>query len=97
MTLQVAHVSFGYDSGYSAPDEATRAFSLCDVSVAVQPGSLTGLLGPNGCGKTTLLKLMAGVLRPHLDSVLPLDAAPAALARLANRDVIGKLVLAIAP
>ena len=65
MTLQVAHVSFGYDSGYSAPDEATRAFSLCDVSVAVQPGSLTGLLGPNGCGKTTLLKLMAGVLRPH--------------------------------
>ncbi len=65
MNLQVAHVSFGYDSGYGSPDGATRSFSLCDVSVAVQPGSLTGLLGPNGCGKTTLLKLMAGVLRPH--------------------------------
>ena len=38
MTLQVAHVSFGYDSGYGTPDEATRSFSLCDVSVAVQPG-----------------------------------------------------------
>ena len=69
MTLQVAHVSFGYDSGYGSPDGATRSFSLCDVSVAVQPGSLTGLLGPNGCGKTTLLKLMAGVLRPHEGAV----------------------------
>jgi iron complex transport system ATP-binding protein len=61
MTLQVEHVSFGYDS----VGEATRSFSLSDVSVTVQRGSLTGLLGPNGCGKTTLLKLMAGVLRPH--------------------------------
>ena len=61
MTLQVQHGSFGYDSS----GEATGSFSLCDVSVTIQRGSLTGLLGPNGCGKTTLLKLMAGVLRPH--------------------------------
>ena len=68
MTLQVEHVSFGY-----APlDEAARSFSLCDVSVTVQRGSLTGLLGPNGCGKTTLLKLMAGVLRPH-EGAITLD------------------------
>ena len=65
MTLQVAHVSFGYDAGYDSIDEATRSFSLSNVSVTVPRGSLTGLLGPNGCGKTTLLKLMAGVLHPH--------------------------------
>ena len=35
---------------------AEAAFALRRVSVRVQRGSLTGLLGPNGCGKTTLLE-----------------------------------------
>jgi iron complex transport system ATP-binding protein len=42
---------------------------LRDVSVAVPRGSLTGLLGPNGCGKTTLLKLLSGVLHPQHGAV----------------------------
>jgi iron complex transport system ATP-binding protein len=65
MSLTVEHVSFGYDSR----DETTRSFSLRDVSVTIQRGSLTGLLGPNGCGKTTLLKLMTGVLRPRQGAI----------------------------
>ena len=65
MSLSIEHVSFGYDSR----DEATRSFSLRDVSVTIQRGSLTGLLGPNGCGKTTLLKLMTGVLRPRQGAI----------------------------
>ena len=69
MTLQVEHVSFGYDTEHDALDEATRSFLLCDVSVTIQRESLTGLLGPNGCGKTTLLKLMAGVLRPRQGAI----------------------------
>jgi iron complex transport system ATP-binding protein len=40
--------------------------AVSGVSLAVPRGSFTGLLGPNGCGKTTLLKLMAGVLRPAI-------------------------------
>jgi len=43
--------------------------ALREVSVAVPRGSLTGLIGPNGCGKTTLLKLLAGVLTPERGTV----------------------------
>jgi iron complex transport system ATP-binding protein len=43
--------------------------ALEDVSLRVESGSITGLLGPNGCGKTTLLKLLAGVQRPHRGEV----------------------------
>ena len=57
MVLQLQQISFGYDT--------TNGFSLRDVSLTVERGALTGLLGPNGCGKTTLLKLMAGVLHPQ--------------------------------
>ena len=69
MTLQVEHVSFGYDPGSGSVPEGTRSFSLSDVSLTIQHGSLTGLLGPNGCGKTTLLALMAGALRPRTGAI----------------------------
>jgi iron complex transport system ATP-binding protein len=61
VVLRLQQVSFGYD--------AENAFSIRDVSLALDRGSLTGLLGPNGCGKTTLLKLMAGVLRPQQGTI----------------------------
>ena len=36
---------------------------LCDVSVQVAAGSVTGLLGPSGSGKTTLMRAIVGVQR----------------------------------
>jgi NADPH:quinone reductase len=45
-----------------------------------------------------LLTLLAdGAIAPPVDAVLPFDAAPAALRRLAERRVIGRLALAVAP
>ncbi|MFN0062600.1 MAG: ABC transporter ATP-binding protein [Myxococcaceae bacterium] len=37
---------------------------LVDVSFKVAPGEVVGLLGRNGAGKTTCLRLLAGALRP---------------------------------
>jgi iron complex transport system ATP-binding protein len=80
VSLTAEHVSFEYDTR----DEAARAFSLNGVSVSVERGSLTGLLGPNGCGKTTLLRLLAGVLRPRQGSIA-LNGRP--LDRISRREL----------
>ena len=41
-----------------------RHFSTSS-SLTVEPGSITGLLGKNGAGKTSLLKLLSGSLLPQ--------------------------------
>jgi iron complex transport system ATP-binding protein len=44
---------------------------ICNkLELALAPGQLWGLLGPNGIGKTTLLKCMAGLTTPDSGSVL---------------------------
>lgn len=42
---------------------------LCDVSFDIHRGDYLGIIGPNGGGKTTLLKIMVGLLRPSLGTV----------------------------
>jgi ATP-binding cassette, subfamily F, member 3 len=39
------------------------------VSFVINPGERMGLVGPNGCGKTTLLKIIVGQVRPDSGSV----------------------------
>jgi iron(III) transport system ATP-binding protein len=41
-----------------------QAAVLQDVSLAIAPGEIVCLLGPSSCGKTTLLRLVAGLLEP---------------------------------
>jgi phospholipid/cholesterol/gamma-HCH transport system ATP-binding protein len=42
---------------------------LRDVSLAIRKGQTVGVIGESGCGKTVLLKLMIGLLRPTRGSV----------------------------
>jgi len=41
-----------------------------DVSLAIERGSITGLIGPNGSGKTTLFNCMTGTFTPDAGQVL---------------------------
>ncbi len=45
-------------------------FAVKNVNLKIEDeGAIIGLLGPNGCGKTTLLKILVGMLTPTLGSV----------------------------
>ena len=40
-------------------------FVLNNFNICIPEGKIIGLLGPNGCGKSTLIKLIAGLLQPN--------------------------------
>lgn len=44
-------------------------FTVDQVSLDVKQGYITGLIGPNGVGKSTLIKMMLGMIRPDSGSV----------------------------
>ncbi len=55
---------------------------LQGLELAVEPGEIVGLLGPNGCGKSTTLNVVCGLLRADAGQVLiagqPVSAGTAA-------------------
>lgn len=55
MTLLVQDLHFSY-----GPTPV-----LGEVNLGVGPGEMVVLLGPNGCGKSTLVKVMTGLLKPR--------------------------------
>ncbi len=44
--------------------------ALKDVSFSINKGDVVGLIGFNGAGKSTMLKILAGVLKPSLGNVI---------------------------
>lgn len=50
--------------------------ALDGLDLELRPGQIVGLLGENGCGKTTLLKILAGVLSDYTGEVRIGDHVP---------------------
>jgi len=74
--LEARDVTFSYRR------PVVRGFSL-----RLMPGTVTGIIGPNGSGKTTVLRLLCGILRPAAGEVLLKGATPL---RTLPRKVVAK-------
>ena len=51
----------------------------------IEEGKIHGLTGPNGCGKTTLLKILTGIIEPDSGSVDPEGLRPADITMTTQR------------
>jgi ATP-binding cassette, subfamily B, bacterial CvaB/MchF/RaxB len=65
--IELRNVSFHYAE--------TEPFVLEDISFIIEPGEFVTIMGPSGGGKTTLIKIMLGLLEPTRGEVL-IDGIP---------------------
>jgi iron complex transport system ATP-binding protein len=77
-TLEVKNISLSYN----------HHAVVKGLSFALQPGELVGLIGPNGCGKTSIIKALSRVLSPISGEII-LDGKPL---HLISRNNLAKLV-----
>jgi ABC-2 type transport system ATP-binding protein len=55
----------GITKTFPVPLRRQRVLAVKNLSLSVQPGEVYGLLGPNGCGKSTTLKILLGLVTPN--------------------------------
>ena len=71
--LSACGVCFAYRCLVLTANRISQAFGvetvLDAVSFSVNPGERVGLIGPNGCGKTTLVRILAGLDQPDSGTV----------------------------
>lgn len=75
--LEASTITFGYTTPL-----------LRDLSLSLQPGDMLALVGPNGCGKTTLLKTLSGLLSPERGHVM---LNMTSLDKMSTRDIAQQL------
>lgn len=65
MLIAIENVSFTY-----APGTAFETAALSDINLSIEEGEFIGMMGQTGCGKSTLIQLIAGLLRPARGRIL---------------------------
>ena len=65
MKIELINVSYTYSTNIDFGKKI-----IDDVNITVEEGKVLLVLGPNGCGKTTLLQIMALLLKPTSGKVL---------------------------
>lgn len=59
MSITVEHVSYTYAQG-----TAFEAAALRDITLTIEDGEYVGIMGHTGCGKSTLIQLLVGLMCP---------------------------------
>lgn len=65
MPIEVKNLSFTYSAG--TPFETA---ALKNISLEIKNGEFIGVMGHTGCGKSTLIRALAGLLRPSEGSIV---------------------------
>ncbi|MBE6561053.1 MAG: energy-coupling factor transporter ATPase [Ruminococcaceae bacterium] len=65
MSIEVNHLSYTYDRGTAQAVSALR-----DISFRIDDGEYVGIMGHTGCGKSTLIQLIAGLIPPSSGQIL---------------------------
>ncbi len=79
-TLEAQGLSFAYDRPV-----------IRDFSLGLPPGVITGIIGPNGSGKTTALRLLDGILKPASGDVVIKDAG--SLRSLKRKEIARRIAM----
>ena len=74
-------------SGVTKAFKSMESPALDDVSGEIRTGVITGLAGPDGAGKTTLIRLIAGLLEPGAGEIRTLGHDPVKDASSIRREV----------
>jgi ABC-type multidrug transport system fused ATPase/permease subunit len=77
--VEVEGVSYSYPTGEPV---------LTDVTFALAAGEVVALVGPTGCGKSTLCELLVGLVAPDTGTIRVHGLAPDRLRREARRDLL---------
>jgi ATP-binding cassette, subfamily B, bacterial CvaB/MchF/RaxB len=82
--IELRNISFRYSE--------TEPFVLQDISLVIEPGEFVTIMGPSGGGKTTLIKIMLGLLEPTSGEVL-IDGIPlSTMGPRAYREQVGAVM-----
>src|SRR5262245_36972383 len=67
--LEARNVSRSFRVSAGALRRALTLTAVNDVGLAVRPGEVLGLVGESGCGKTTLARMLLGLLPPSSGTI----------------------------
>jgi iron complex transport system ATP-binding protein len=76
-----------------AVDFAYRGPLISGFSLQLRPNEVVGVIGPNGCGKTTVLKLLDGILSPSSGEVLININGRQSLALLSRKEIARRIAM----